>query len=263
MVPWSTLKSKKVIRKAVLTLQHHRTQKLVIDARNKGMASTVVKNLPYRELCEKLQGSELMKVSKLIFHRVCVLTEKGVSLCPEAGEYKVHNVRTFLASYMIAWYPEKVFRNQGDLELKLRKTAVEMLKIFDTFCDEITRCDNWVDTKEAVDRAILFRCRLHEYESVMEHWRTLDQNYVVASITNALNALQDSDDNLIESEADFHYYRANFRSEKKRLLKLLRERLSADKIQMIQDERACKGQSMYTTVVEVSGEINLRSILMG
>jgi hypothetical protein len=77
------------------------------------------------------------------------------------------------------------------------------------------------------------------------------------------NALQDSDDNLIESEADFHYYRANFRSEKKRLLKLLRERLSADKIQMIQDERACKGQSMYTTVVEVSGEINLRSILMG
>jgi len=263
MVPWSILKSKKVIRKAVLTLQHHRTQKLVIDARKKGITSTVAKNLPYKELCEKLHGLELIHVSKLIFHRVCILTEDGVSECPEAAEYKVHNVRIFLASYMIAWHPEKVFGNQGDLEHKLIKTAVEMLRIFDTLCDEITTCDNWMDTKEAVDRAIMFRCALHDYESAFQDWKSVDEKNVVAEIKNALNALQDSDDNLIESDAHFYYYRSNFRSEKKRLLKTLRVMLSADKIQMIQDERACKGQSMYTTVVEVSGGINLTSILMG
>ena len=229
------------------------------------MTSRMAKNMPFNELSLRLRELPLIRCAKLIFHRVCVLTFEGEEKCTEPGKYSLHNVRIFLASYMIAWYPEKAFEDQGQgvLEKKLIQAAVEMLEIFQTLCDEIITSDNWMDTKAAVERGIMFRYALQNYESAYQEWKVPDEKKLIGRITHALNALQDADDQLIEHEAHFFYYRSKFRSEKKRLIGHILKMRSADEMKTIQDERACKGQSVYTTAVEVSGEITARCIQMG
>ena len=242
-------RSKKVIRKAVLTLQLYRTQKLAIDARSKGMTSTIAKKLPFKELSSRLRQEPLIKVVKLIIHRVCVLTADGVNVCPEAAETKFLNVRIFLASYMVAWYPKQVFESEGDLEKKLTQAAIEMLAIFDPLCDEIIESENWVDMNDAIDRAIMFPGAFHAYMKAFEAWKGRDEKRLNGRIKHALNALQEADDQLLEYEAGFHSMRSEFRSQKKRLLEKLRQIVGVDEVQMMEDVRIMMGQSAYTTDV--------------
>ena len=252
-MPRSTFRSKRVIRKAVQTLQYHRTQKLAIDARTKGVTVTSIKKLTFKKLSAKLRELPLIQAVKLMIQRVCVLTADGLEVCPEAAKTKNINIRVFLASYMIAFHPTELFHRQGDLEKNLTQKAIEMLKIFDPLCDEIIKSKEWMDMKDAVDNAIMFPGALHAYLTAFAEWKGPDEKHLKGRIKHALSALQDADDELLEYEIDFQYFRAEFRSEKKRLLEALRKIVGDDEVQMMDDVRLMMGKSAYTTDVGEGG----------
>ena len=65
-------------------MQRYRTHKLAADGEKFGMTSASAKAIPFAELSTRLRDTALIKVMKLILHRVCVLTADGVRSCPGA-----------------------------------------------------------------------------------------------------------------------------------------------------------------------------------
>ena len=243
--------SKMAIRKAALTTQFHRTRKLAIDARTKGMNSTTAKKMPFEKLSPGLRQPHLIKVVELILHRVCVLTTGGLEVCPTAKELEKINVRVFIASFMIAWHPKRVFESEGALEKDLTAKAIKMLKIYDQICDDIIKSENWLDLKDAADTAVMFHDSLHAYLEAFQAWKIPDEHRLKARITHALNALQEADDELLDYEIGFESIRSQLRAEKKRLLEKLRKIIGCDAVKMIQDLRLVMGKSAFTTEVDV------------
>jgi hypothetical protein len=223
---------------------------MVIDSRSKGMSSALAQQMPFEDVSLRLREAPAFTTFTLLVRRVCVLTSHGAAACPEAKDVKNVNVRIFMAAYMIAFHPDKVFEVQAILEKNLIEKATKMLKIFDKICDDIITSENWCDIKGAAERGIMFPGALHAYLRAFQEWKIPDEKKLNDRIKHVLSSLQEADDELREYDVDFMSIRSQLRSEKKRLLEKLRQIIGVDAVKMIEDVRVVMGKSVFTTEMD-------------
>ena len=149
----------------------YRTRKLAEDAAKFGMTSTIANGIPYDLLSTKLRDTAVIKVMKLILHRVCVLTAEGIHMYPQARDTTGVNVRVFNAAFMIAHPTSTIFESINTLEAELIEAAREMLLVFDKLCIAIISSKRGSDIQESVEEALSFPRVLHHYMAAFKKWK--------------------------------------------------------------------------------------------
>jgi hypothetical protein len=200
-----------------ISMQRYRTHKLATDAVNYGMTCTIAKTISFAEVCKRLDDPSMVRVMKLILHRICVLTAKGVRDCP--GSEKTKNVRTkvFLASFKIAFHPTDVFENMTKREVELKDAAFQLLRVFDTLCLDIVGSKRGTCLQEMTTNALNFPGVLHRYLEAFETWKLWDEARLTDRITHALTALYEADGHLVATDPDTPRMRTEFRAQIERL----------------------------------------------
>jgi T-complex protein 11 len=202
---------------SVTVMQRFRTHKLASDGEKFGMTSAVAKAITFADLSTQLREPALIKVMKLLLHRVCVLTAEGVRNHPGAEETKNVNVRVFIASFMMAYHASNVFESINKLETDLQAASVAMLNVFDELCLSITSSKRGTDIKDAIKKALSFPGVLHTYLKAFQAWKLPDEAKIADRIRHALTALYQAEDHLVEGDTDTPQLRREFRVQQERL----------------------------------------------
>jgi len=204
------------IRSATV-MQRFRSHKVAVDSEKYGMTSAVATVIPFESLSTRLRDVGLIKIMKLVLHRVCVLTAEGVRTYPAARDTKNVNVRVFLASFMIAHHSTSVFESINTLEAELIDAARKMLIVFDTLCSSIISSKRGADIREPVKRALSFPGVLHRYLQAFHTWKIPDEAKLTDRIKHALTALYQAEDHLVDGDSDTPRLAAEFQVQQERL----------------------------------------------
>jgi hypothetical protein len=198
-------------------MQRFRTRKLALDSENFGMTSKIATTIDFSTLSTRLKEKPLIKVMKLILHRICVLTAEGVRACPGAEDTKNVHVRVFLASYMIAHHPTKVFESIHAREADLQVASTAMLKVFDALVGAISSSNQGDRCEDAIKVALPFPGVLHTYLKAFEVWKLQDEAKLTDRIRHALIALYEAENHLDDEDSDTAKMRAEFQHQQDRL----------------------------------------------
>jgi hypothetical protein len=226
------------IRCATL-MQRFRSHKLATDGGKFGMTSAIARDIAFTSLSTRLRDTALIKVMKLILHRVCVLTAEGVKIYPEAQETKNVNVRVFLAAFMITHPSEEVFEDINTLESELIVAARNMLLVFDTLCISITSSKRGSDINEPVKKALSFPVVLHRYLAAFKRWKLPDEAKLTDRIKHAITALHQAEDHLVDGDADTPRLAMEFQAQEARLSKKLMEIVGTKGVQVFSIPAVC------------------------
>ena len=102
-----------------------------------GPTSTRIKRMSFEQVVIYLREKKVIAVSKACLQRIHLLTtfrhgSPSSALVPENV-----NIRVFLAGFMIAYYPDKVFETMGTLEQPLFDSTVALIEAFERICHQI------------------------------------------------------------------------------------------------------------------------------
>ena len=202
---------------AAKTFQRYWSARLAHKADKNGMSSKRAKDMIFADLSRELREVPRIRTMKLILHRVVVLTSHGVRVCPGSEATKFVNVRVFLAAYMIAFHPGKVFEAINALETELIHRSRKMLVVFDRLCAALMSVKNQTDMCNGVAASIEFPGVLHYYLKAFQAWKIPDEAKLAARITHAIIALLQAENHLVNEDSTCQSMRKNFSSSRNRL----------------------------------------------
>jgi hypothetical protein len=125
------------------------------------------------------------------------------------------NVRVFLASFMIAYFPANVFENMGPLEKALFDVATPLIECFELITGAISRGIHFKDVKRSMTKD--FTTLLYNYLCHFKAWKVPDEKKLVARIQHALVALYDAHGHLPPNESRDSKLNIEFRTQIGRL----------------------------------------------
>ena len=133
------------------------------------------------------------------------------------------NIRVFLAAYMVAFRPDKVFESMGELESALHKAALPLLKTFESLCRSIKQNGSTIVLVDVnSEQAKAFPELLFEYLKCFKAWKVPDEARLTSRIKHALVALYQAREHLSSDEQDSVALKEEFRVQ----IKGLRSRLA-------------------------------------
>ena len=122
------------------------------------------------------------------------------------------NIRVFLAAYMVAFRPDKVFESMGELESALHKAALPLLKAFESLCRSIKQNGSTIVLVDVnSEQAKAFPQLLFEYLKCFKAWKVPDEARLTSRIKHALVALYQARGHLSSDEQDSVALKEEFR----------------------------------------------------
>ena len=122
------------------------------------------------------------------------------------------NIRVFLAAYMVAFRPDKVFESMGELESALHKAALPLLKTFESLCRSIKQNGSTIVLVDVnSEQAKAFPELLFEYLKCFKAWKVPDEARLTSRIKHALVALYQAREHLSSDEQDSVALKEEFR----------------------------------------------------
>ena len=131
------------------------------------------------------------------------------------------NVRVFLAAYMIALHPTRIFEEMGAVERDLTESAQRLLELFETILSAIRSRPHCASASLPAATTQAFLPALADYQRCFHAWKTPDAAKLVGRIQHALVALYRAARHLPPGPAD-----AGTRGELRRQVRRLREKLA-------------------------------------
>ena len=127
------------------------------------------------------------------------------------------NVRVFLAAYMIAFFPQRVFDNMGPLENALFEVAGPLIALFERICRIIHSSPERSFRAVPADVSREFPAMLFSYLTRFKAWKVPDEAKLTCRIRHALTALYDAERHLPPDEPEDSQLKVEFRTQIKRL----------------------------------------------
>jgi hypothetical protein len=208
------------------TLKHRTAAMLILKLDSLGVSSAKTAAMEFSpDLTAFLRNKVVVKTAKACLeriHRICNLRNK-VGPTPGLEPARV-NVRVFLAIYMIASHPDKVFESLSDpLVQPLRDAASKFLDHFETICSAIRDHPHKAYNDLPLDLTQDFGANLAEYYRTFQAWKGTDEIKLITRIKHALVALFQAYGHLPPSEPANSQLRLEFCAQVARLLVKLRE----------------------------------------
>jgi len=208
------------------TLKHRTAAKLILKLDSLGVSSARTAAMEFSpDLTTFLRNKVVVKTAKACLeriHRICNLRNK-VGPTPGQEPPRV-NVRVFLAIYMIASHPDKVFESLSDpLVQPLRDAASKFLDHFETICSAIRDHPHKAYNELPLDLTQDFGVNLAEYYRAFQAWKGPDEIKLITRIKHALVALFQAYSHLPPDEPANSQLRLEFCAQVARLLVKLRE----------------------------------------
>ena len=118
-----------------------------------GPTSTRIKRMSFEQVVIYLRDKKVIAVSKACLQRIHLLTtfrhgSPSSALVPENV-----NIRVFLAGFMIAYYPDKVFETMGALEQPLFDSTIALIEAFERICKQIAANPSFADMPHELAKA--------------------------------------------------------------------------------------------------------------
>ena len=141
----------------------------------------------FEDLVIFLREKDVIGVSKRCLQRIHYLcTFRHGSPRSHLSPERV-NVRVFLAAYMIAYFPAKVFESMGPLEKTLLKVSQPLIDSIEKIMREISEYGLFKDVPSAMTEK--FTALLFDYLCHFKAWKVPDEKKLVLRIQHALLAL--------------------------------------------------------------------------
>lgn len=231
-----------------IKMQRYRTRKLATDAINFGMTCNIAKALPFDDLVSQINDISIIKTTKLNFQRICVLIAASN---PAQTDLCTHvKIRVFLVAYLIAYRSTDVFQRITKLEVDLQKAAIDMLKVYEDMCTEITQSERGSCLSETVEKYRVFQVVVDTYVTAFDAWRSIDAVILVDRIKHTLSALYEALDHLIDGDTDTPQLRIKFGSEQTRLRSQLLQIAGQAALDSVDELRKSKGLTCTYETIE-------------
>ena len=170
------------IQRFWLRFRFKSTKRFVLSFLSTGLAIDFVKSISFESLVAFLRTMPVIDITKKCLHRIYLLS---TLTCESSIDYSYVNVRIFLSSYMIAYYPTYVFESMEPLEQKLFDVAVPLTVKFENICNIIKSSEYHSFLELSKDFIIV----LHEYLKRFKAWKVHDEARLICRIKYALTAL--------------------------------------------------------------------------
>ena len=153
-----------------------------------GPTSTRIKRMPYDEVVVYLREQNVITATKACLHRIHLLTTfRHGSPAPTVLAPERFNVRVFLAGFMIAYHPTRVFETMGALEQALLDSTVPLIETFERICHQIAVDPSFAHVPHELTKD--FPTLLLHFLRAFKAWKVPDEAKLVKRIKHALVAL--------------------------------------------------------------------------
>ena len=205
-------------------LKHRTAAKLILKLDTLGVSSAKTSAMEFNpDLTTFLRNKVVVKTAKACLeriHRICNLRNK-VSSIPGQEQSRI-NVRVFLAIYMIAAHPDKVFESLSDPSVQpLRDAASRFLDQFEAICSAIRDHPRKAYNELPLDLTADFGANLAAYFRTFQAWKVPDELRLITRIKHALVALYQAHSQLPSHEPANSPLRREFSAQVARLLNKL------------------------------------------
>jgi hypothetical protein len=188
-----------------------------------GLTIEKVKLMKFEPLVIFLREKSIISATKVCLLRIYQLCisrhgSSNIVILPENI-----NVRIFLSSYMIAYYPQNVFENIGTLEKALLDATIPLLTRFQNICKTI--CSSAKHTFQDVPDELTkdFLTMLFEFYKNFKEWKVPDVAKLTSRIKHALTALYKAKEQIMLHEPDNSELKIEFNKQIERLRIKLRQ----------------------------------------
>ena len=152
-----------------------------------GPTSTRIKRMAFEQVVLYLLEQKVIAVSKACLQRIHLLTtfrqgSPSSALVPENV-----NVSVFLASFMIAYYPYKVFETMGRLEQQLFDSTIALIEAFERICKQIAANPSFAHMPHELSKD--FPTLLLKFLKAFKAWKVPDEIKLTMRIKHALIAM--------------------------------------------------------------------------
>ena len=219
-------------RKFKLLTTHHIIEHLF----SLGLTNEHVQSINFESLVVFLKKKSILLASKKCLLRIYQLcfNRHGSSNIFNMSENK--NVRIFLASFMITYYPTHVFESMGTLEKPLFESSEKMLKTFQNICNIIHTSPNHCFHDVPHELSEKFLTMFFEYINCFKTWKTPDEAIIVQRIKNALIALYNAKDHLSHNNSNYSNLQIELDTQINRLRTKLRQIAGLEKLAQFDEE---------------------------
>jgi hypothetical protein len=205
-------------------LKHRTAAKLILKLDTLGVSSAKTSAMEFDpDLTTFLRNKVVVKTAKACLeriHRICNLRNK-VSSIPGQEQSRI-NVRVFLAIYMIAAHPDKVFESLSDPSVQpLRDAASRFLDQFEAICSAIRDHPRKAYNELPLDLTADFGANLAAYFRAFQAWKVPDELRLITRVKHALVALYQAHSQLPSHEPANSPLRREFSAQVARLLNKL------------------------------------------
>ena len=223
----------------------------------------------FPELVVLLRERPVVQATKVLLqrvHRMAVSLHGFPANNPVArpGENDTSvNCRVFLALYMIALYPSKVFDEANPLAVALLDSSLPLLKCFEGITQQfLDRGCTFIDVD--ADLRSTFSWHLFNYMEKFKAWKVPDEAKLTCRVKHALIALYSAEEQIPREEPEDSRLKVEFRVQ----IELLRSRLQRiagqDALLQFDAERVRKGfnSADSSIVIAVNTQLNIPNIDM-
>ena len=173
-----------------------------------GVDEHMARTTTFQVFLENIRQASVIQIMDRLIFRVCTLTVDIAGDIVRKQSDVVINPRIFMLSYLVVFFPSKVFESMGSAETELQDVATLMLEVFECMRNEIL---SGVAVKDAAKNAAAFTPRLFEYLESYKRWKQPDELKLTSRIKHALQALFNSelllrvdDVNTVTIRKEFH-----------------------------------------------------------
>lgn len=230
-----------VIRRFWFSKKHSSTKRLIKKFLDVGLLGSKVREMGFEALVPFLRHQQTIKATKDIlqrFHEQAIHVHGMPDVAPEdLNTVKNVNVRVFVASYMIAFFPGHVFESTGLLESELRKSSTELITCFEEMVAQFN-ANNMGFTGISNSVRGKFINLLFGYLIIFKKWKVPDEAKLTIRIRKAIRALHIATLQLPADENPNSRLSFELRTQTTRLYEKLRQIAGRDAVTQLRAEIA-------------------------
>ena len=216
------------------------TSQVVKQFAASGLDGEYVRSIGFDSLVVFLREKSVITVSKECLQRIHMMTTFRHGLPSDAPQSV--KVRTFLAGYMIAYYPTRVFESMDTLEQALYDASVPMLTAFEQIWKLIHAGTQFSAVPHDLTKD--FQALLFRYLKCFGEWKVPDQRNLQLRITHALAALYEAEARLPPEEREDSKLRVQFRAQIQELRAKLLQVAGPDALRAFDENPRAPGASL-------------------
>ena len=223
-----------------------------------GPTSTRIKRMSFEQVVIYLREKKVIAVSKACLQRIHLLTtfrhgSPSSALVPENV-----NIRVFLAGFMIAYYPDKVFETMGALEQPLFHSTLTLIEAFERICKQIAANPSFAHMPHELTKD--FPTLLLKFLKAFKAWKVPDEIKLTKRIKHALTALYQALEHLPPDEPEDSPLMIEFNTTIPRLRSKLEQIAGISVLNAFDEERANGLMQIVNGVGNASAYMSKRTV---